>query len=447
MQLRRIALAGALSSALVLASAAPAPAISPALLLPLPAPKPAASPTPSAPVPRGPRIYKLPFPGGQTFNVCQGNNHAGWTHVGLGAYAWDFCMPVGTPVTAARGGTVRSVRQDSNVGGWGPKFADDGNFVVVDHGDGTSGLYMHLMFNGARVKLGDRVQTGQLLAYSGNTGWTSAPHLHFMVEESSSDDYYTQSLPVLFQDVQTNGGLPLEDQDYTSGNLAIDPRLFSPTGPPPFVPYWIQSFRATTLWSGPDDKAVRFGPAGQWQYFQVTAPQSGSRLQVTVAATGLPAFVSAADVGPSGPPPNTPPGAAALAPAAASVPSGDTAAISSQQVVVGPGDTLSSIARAHQLGVDQLVGANHLPDPNRLTLGQILLLPGAPASAPSGAAAPAASAAPLPPAPVALSVTVSSGDTLSSLAAANHTTVAKLIAVNQLGDPDQIQVGQVLKLA
>src|SRR5207302_7410430 len=136
--------------------------------------------------------------------------------------------------------------------------------------------------------------------------------LHFMVMKTDKDDYYTQSLPVLFTDVATDGGLAIEDGSYTSGNAKLDPKYFSPSGPPPFVPFWVQTFRGSTLWSGPDDKAVSFGPAAPWGYFQVTAPQTGPRLQVTVAATGSPAFIPATDVGPSGPPPNSPPGATSL---------------------------------------------------------------------------------------------------------------------------------------
>src|SRR5207247_1518663 len=117
--------------------------------------------------------------GGVSLRMCQGNNTG--THTGTGQYAWDFCMPIGTPVVASREGTVRAIRQDSNVNGWGPEFADKNNYVVVDHGDGTSALYLHLMFNGVRVNVGERVATGQLLAYSGNTGWSHGPHTHFMV--------------------------------------------------------------------------------------------------------------------------------------------------------------------------------------------------------------------------------------------------------------------------
>jgi murein DD-endopeptidase MepM/ murein hydrolase activator NlpD len=378
MQRRTIALAGVLSGLIMLAAAPAAPAVTPALLAP------SLTPTPAPPAPKGPRIYKLPFGGGQSHQVCQGNNHAGSTHTGVAAYAWDFCMPIGTPVGAARGGVVKALRQDSDVGGWDPKYADDANYIVVDQGDGTSGLYMHLMFNGARVKVGDRVQTGQLLGYSGDTGYTSAPHLHFMVMQTNADNYYTQSLPVLFLDVPTNGGLPLEGTTYTSDNAKLGNRITPAGGPPPFMPFWVETFRGSTLWSGTDGKAVKFGSAAPWQFFQVTAPQSGPRLQVTVASTSAVAFLPAADVGPSGPPPAT------LADKAAA-PSGDkpatgdklgtpaqlaigggAASLSSGQIAVAPGDTLYAIAKAHALSLDTLISLNGLSNPNQLTVGQVL---------------------------------------------------------------------------
>jgi murein DD-endopeptidase MepM/ murein hydrolase activator NlpD len=369
MKQRSFALAGALSAAVMLAAAQPAPAASKSAALLAPS----AISTP--PTPKGPRIYKLPFPGGLSFDVCQGNNHVGGTHTGLAAYAWDFCMPTGTAVTAARGGTVRAVRQGSNTGGWGAQFADDANFVVIDHGDGTSGLYMHLMFNGARVKVGDQIQTGQLLAYSGNTGWTSAPHLHFMVMQTQADNYYSQSVPVLFQDVPTNGGLALEDSTYTSGNGKIDTKLLHADNAPAvsgpaFTPFWVESFKPSTLWSGPDDKAVQFGAASPWQYFQVVAPPSGLRLQVIVAATGAPAFVPAADVGPSGPPPDS----QQSSKPASSASSTPTPVAGPGQVVVAAGDTLFAIAKAHQTTVDAILASNGLKDPSDLQIGEVLKL-------------------------------------------------------------------------
>jgi murein DD-endopeptidase MepM/ murein hydrolase activator NlpD len=368
MQLRKLSLACALSGLAMIVATSGIAAVTPALLAPSGA-LPAAAPTP-----RGPRIYKLPFPGGSKFEVCQGYNHSGGTHSGAAAYAWDFCMPIGSPVTAARGGTVRAVRQDSKVGGWGPQFADDANYVVVDHGDGTSGLYMHLMFNGARVKPGDQVRVGQLIAYSGNTGWTSAPHLHFMVMQTEADNVYSQSIPVLFQDVPSDGGLPLEDKTYTSGNERIDAKLMSAGGPPPFTPFWVETFRPSSLWSGSDDKAIKFGTVPSWQFFQVIAPQDGPRLRVIVAATGQPAFVPAVDVGPSGPPPAAASSAPAAQPAggAAGSPGVPAKADAAGQVVVSAGDTLYAIARAHHVSPDALAALNGLKDPNDLNVGQTL---------------------------------------------------------------------------
>ncbi len=167
MQLRPFVTAVPIALTLLFSAAAPAPA---AGLAVLGAPAQPASDN----TPRGPRIYNMPFPAGFSFTMCQGNNQG--SHTGNGKYAWDFCMPIGTPVTASRGGTVTMIRQDFTEHGVGPAFADKNNYVVVDHGDGTSGLYMHLMHMGVRVKVGQHVDTGQLLAYSGNTGWSGGPH-------------------------------------------------------------------------------------------------------------------------------------------------------------------------------------------------------------------------------------------------------------------------------
>jgi len=300
MDFRSLAAALPLALVTVFASAVPAPAAAPLAVLSASAPAPD--------VPRGPRIYKLPYPAGMSFTMCQGNNQG--SHTANGQYAWDFCMPIGTPATASRAGTVKWIRQDFTEHGQGPAFADKNNYVVVDHGDGTSAIYMHLMHNGVRVQLGQHVDTGQLLAYSGNTGWTGGPHTHFMVMQSSSYDWYAQSLPVAFADVQDNGGVPANGMRLASGNAPIDPGLILPpcdlgdqAGLNGFKPFWVESFRPTGTWSGRDGKAVQFGPADSFQFFQVVASQAGPRLQVRVPVTAGIAYVPAADVGPSGPPP------------------------------------------------------------------------------------------------------------------------------------------------
>ncbi len=74
-----------------------------------------------------------------------------------------------------------------------------------------------------------------------------------------------------------------------------------------FDPWWVQNHQETQLWSGPDPNAVSFGQLPQWSYLQVVAPQQGSRLYVLNPATNGYAYVDANAVGPSAPPPITPP--------------------------------------------------------------------------------------------------------------------------------------------
>jgi murein DD-endopeptidase MepM/ murein hydrolase activator NlpD len=98
-------------------------------------------------------------------------------------YCLDFDFAEGTPICAARGGTVVVVKQDSNVGGIGQAFAKYDNYVRILHGDGTWADYAHVQKNGARVNLGDKVTAGQIIALSGHTGEASGPHLHFQVNK------------------------------------------------------------------------------------------------------------------------------------------------------------------------------------------------------------------------------------------------------------------------
>ena len=178
-----------------------------------------AQPIPTA-VPASPALYRLPWSGGMTFTCVQGNNGS-FSHFGAEAYAWDFAMPVGTVITAARAGTVRFVSVGNDTGGPSWQYAPDGNDIVVDHGDGTSGLYLHLMYHGALVSVGQSVTQGQPLGYSGETGFASAPHLHFMVEHTDPVSAFSQSIPARFTDVAANNGVPVQDAAYTSGNATV----------------------------------------------------------------------------------------------------------------------------------------------------------------------------------------------------------------------------------
>lgn len=149
--------------------------------------------------------YKLPWRAGITRFVSQGNRSF-TSHRGLHHYAWDFWMSLGSDVLAARAGIVTRLEQSYDGIGL------HSNFVTIEHEDGTHALYAHIRKDGAVVKIGDRVEQGQLIAYSGMVGQTINPHLHFVVLNHEE----TESLPILFSDVE--GGLPLAGHSYTSGN-------------------------------------------------------------------------------------------------------------------------------------------------------------------------------------------------------------------------------------
>jgi len=130
-------------------------------------------------------IYSLPFPAGMTFPVSQGF-HGKYSHTGGDCYSIDFKMPEGTPVHAAREGVVVGIKDDSDLGGGDKKYEWDANYILIQHSDGTLGHYVHLKKAGCQVHIGDKVTVGQWIGLSGNTGYSTGPHLHFAVFKAQS---------------------------------------------------------------------------------------------------------------------------------------------------------------------------------------------------------------------------------------------------------------------
>ncbi|MDQ3161205.1 MAG: M23 family metallopeptidase [Pseudomonadota bacterium] len=98
-------------------------------------------------------------------------------------YALDFAADIGTPVITARAGTVMQVESDfSKAGLKRETYGGRANFVRILHDDGTMALYAHLKIGGVLARVGQRVQAGQQIGLSGNTGFTTGPHLHFAVQ-------------------------------------------------------------------------------------------------------------------------------------------------------------------------------------------------------------------------------------------------------------------------
>jgi murein DD-endopeptidase MepM/ murein hydrolase activator NlpD len=150
--------------------------------------------------------YRLPYAPASRFDVTQAFPDQ-ITHRDLASqHAIDFAMPTGTGVYAARGGVVIDVASDFYEAGLDP--AEDGpraNIVRVLHDDGTMALYAHLNWNSIRVTPGQSVARGEYLADSGNTGFSSGPHLHFVVQRNR--DGAIESVPVEFAGP---GGAPVD---------------------------------------------------------------------------------------------------------------------------------------------------------------------------------------------------------------------------------------------
>lgn len=118
-----------------------------------------------------------PFPISQAFMGEASHKQHPESH-----YAVDIVMPGGTPITAAYPGLVMEVEKDFSRSGWSLEYADEANYVRVLHANGTMAVYAHLAPDAIEVALGQRVEAGQLLGYSGTTGYSTGPHLHFVLQ-------------------------------------------------------------------------------------------------------------------------------------------------------------------------------------------------------------------------------------------------------------------------
>lgn len=141
--------------------------------------------------------YNLPFPEGESYMLTQGNK-TNYTHSdSTSYYAFDFAMPEGSFVSAARGGRVGFVESRYKIGGENIELLEKSNRIIVCHDDGSIAVYAHLKHNGALVSVGDPIFAGQVIGLSGNTGFTTSPHLHFAVLVGR------QSVPIRFRNEYT----------------------------------------------------------------------------------------------------------------------------------------------------------------------------------------------------------------------------------------------------
>ena len=161
--------------------------------------------------------YRLPYRKGKTFSVLQGP-HGAFSHHGSNEYAVDFDCPVATHVLAARDGVVVAAHASAQGHGTSPDYLElrHTNFVLVRHDDGTLGEYMHLSPSGVEVQPGQRVHRGQEIALSGNTGFSTTPHLHFQVMTAGTDGIAARSFPFQLATAPGQAEDPSQGRAYTS---------------------------------------------------------------------------------------------------------------------------------------------------------------------------------------------------------------------------------------
>lgn len=142
--------------------------------------------------------------------------------------ATDFNVSMRTPVHAARSGVVVAVEQ---------RFSDDDhadfheNWVMVRHADGSVARYIHLAQGSALVAVGDLVLQGQLVGLSGNSGASTAPHLHFDVQTCGpnlppgyNNPPCGMTVPVSFRNTEPHSCGLTPRQSYTATAFTPDSR-------------------------------------------------------------------------------------------------------------------------------------------------------------------------------------------------------------------------------
>jgi murein DD-endopeptidase MepM/ murein hydrolase activator NlpD len=138
--------------------------------------------------------------------------------------SYDFKMPMGTPILAVDDGrvffVVEQFRDDIDQG------FDEANLIGIEHSGGVLTWYMHLMFNGSLVQVDGQVVQGEVIGYSGNTGDSAYPHLHFSAQQiiDACHDAQTRTaklelcpqLPISFSNVNPADAVLKEWTRYTA---------------------------------------------------------------------------------------------------------------------------------------------------------------------------------------------------------------------------------------
>jgi len=152
--------------------------------------------------------YLVPFVFDRALQISQASDGPIFSHHDVGSKnAIDIPMPIGTPVIATRSGTViQNINQFSDNGQATTAFLTKANSISILHDDGTWAQYLHLKQFSSRVSVGQKVTAGMPIALSGNSGFSSEPHLHFVLQKNENGTIV--SLPIKFWTTENSVVIP-----------------------------------------------------------------------------------------------------------------------------------------------------------------------------------------------------------------------------------------------
>jgi len=232
--------------------------------------------------------FHLPFPLGTGYLVSQGNA-GNYIHQArrLSEFAWDFVMSEGSVVVAAAAGRVAAVEEGMRGGGFSDLYAGYANYVLIEHAGGLYSPYLHLATTGVLVFPGQLVTAGQPIALSGDTGYSSGPHLHFQVQEPAVSTV-DQSIAVRFFEagVPRFGARPVSENAYqppAGMPNAAAPGLSSPLDTPSFGRPQLVTGRRLAVWA-----SWGSGEAAATPVRLVAVDGSGRRWVVATGTSGDP---------------------------------------------------------------------------------------------------------------------------------------------------------------
>lgn len=167
--------------------------------------------------------FILPWKVAEKYTLTQGNCTLESHNIAKNQHmSFDFKMPIGTPIISMADGRIAAVIE--NFKDNKDKGYSQANLIGIEHDEGVLTWYMHLMYEGVKVNVDDKVLQGDVIGYSGNTGSSAYPHLHIYAQQLTNECHDAENhtaklelcpvIPISFLNVSPNDTILKEWQSY-----------------------------------------------------------------------------------------------------------------------------------------------------------------------------------------------------------------------------------------